>query len=88
MSRPFTARYPNAPQSMPEDQQRAWNQLVQILEAKDRQRALGKNYTITTATGIPTSATLVTTSASYTVTATTNALIKLINDMKGSGLLG
>ena len=87
--RNILVRYPNAPASFDADAKNAWGRLVQLLEQADRNKlASGLQYTITTSTPIATSATLNTTTATYSLTATTITLIKLINDLKGGGILG
>lgn len=79
--------YPLPPRSMDLEVARAWAELIRILKLKDAQTLIGVagngQYTIDGT--IPVSVTL--DMANITVTATTEALVKLLEDLAKGGIL-
>ena len=78
--------YPPAPKDFTPDQRRAWNSLIDTLEARERfyvQGPIGTAYKVSGATTVSITVDL----ASINVTATTQMLVKLIKDLKNAGAL-
>lgn len=72
-------KYPDAPPDLPPKAQKSWNDLVRILVLKDQQSLslFGTRYTVSGTVTVECTLDL----GSITLTATTQALAKLLKDM-------
>ena len=80
------ATYPAAPSDFTPSQRRAWNSLIEVLEARDKiyhKGLIGDDYVVSGAVTVSTAIDL----ASVTVTATTQTVAKLLKDLKNFGVL-